>query len=130
MITVSAVATSLALIGYSAHAMIEYSHTRALSDSIPIITSFLANFFGALGIRSLTFTIIPEIMPEKIRDVGVTFCCAFYWMCSYIISIFYHARGGLLEPILAAVCLVGAVIIHLILPETKGKSRQEIMRSL
>lgn len=69
-------------------------------------------------------------MPEKIKDVGVIFCGAFYWLFSYIFhAIFYSGREGISQFISAVVCLIGAVIIYFILPETKGKSRQEIMRS-
>lgn len=133
MITVSAVATSLALFGYTAKLLIHYSHTNTLADWIPAVALHLALFFGAFGIQSLHWTISIETMPGKIRDQGVIFCGAFFWMFVYtyhaIVRFFMYSGDGGIELISGIVCLVGAVIIHFMLPETKGKSRQEIMKS-
>lgn len=131
LIAASAGATSLALFGNFLYLIIApHASIQTWTDSILTITSLLAIFCGALGIRSLTFTVSTEIMPEKIRDVGVIFCGAFFWMFSYIFhAIFYFANDVTIVLIPAVLCLAGAVIIHFILPETKGKNHDEIMRS-
>lgn len=105
---------------------------------IPAISSLLAIFFGAF-IRSLgIFVISTEIMPEKIKDIGMIFCGAIFWILSYIFeqasmtANYYFERDFLciVEFISAIVCVAGAIIIHSMLPETKAKSRQEIMKLL
>lgn len=110
--------------------IVRSSNSENLLNLIPAITLLMAIFFGALGIRSLTYTICTEILDEKMKDVGVIFCSAFFWMFSYAFhATFYSAGDAAMVLISAILCLIGAIIVHFILPETKGKSRQEIMKS-
>lgn len=131
LIIVSAGVTSLALAVYCVYRMAVYSHAGMLMDLIPTISSILAVFFASLGIKSLAFTVCTEIIPEKIKDVAVTLCGAFYWILSSILMVMFVFMGlTVVLPVTAIICLTGAISIHLWMPETKGKSRQEILKSL
>lgn len=101
-----------------------HSDTETIIDWIPLITTLLASFFGSLGLRTLTFTVIVEIMPEQVKDVGVTFFAAFCWLG--FMNIRFNTT--IMVFISAVIHLIGAASIYLLLPETRRKSSQEIIK--
>lgn len=93
----------------------------------PVICLPAVNFFASLGIQSMTFTVITEIFPERIKAVGVSFFVAFYWTLSFV---FMRCAFYMTVSFSVVVCSVGTIIIKFIMPETRCKSRQEIMKLL
>lgn len=76
--------------------------------------------------------IISEIVPENIKNACLLFCMMLLWT---LIFINYKYLPHLIDMIglygtiyvFAGVGLLGVIIIALYLPETKGKSYEEIM---
>lgn len=94
---------------------------------IPIVSFSSILFVGAWGMLSLPFVIIAEVLPEKMKDFGATLCLTFIWFCLTIFECLdFHGTMFLF----AGICLSSAIIIILFLPETKGKSHDEIMEML
>lgn len=98
---------------------------------IPIVAYGSALFLLALAITSLTFTVIAEIMPEKLKDFGlaytgvVTSLTAFTVVkCLPMLSDAIGFHGCMF--LFAMVCLLGVTFIITILPETKGKRYEEM----
>lgn len=94
-------------------------------------TMFLANW----GLTTLTFLVIAEIFPEKLRDYGVLFCNAFLSTTAFFVTKFLPILTEVLGTdgcmfLFAFVCLLGSVFIIFVMPETKGKSHGEIMKML
>lgn len=95
----------------------------------------VANFTASLGIQTLTIPIISEIMPEKIKNTGVSFGMTFYMILQiltskYLLLVFeefgFHwAMFGF-----ATIISIGTSFILINMPETKGKSHEQIMREL
>lgn len=104
-----------------------HSNTDTIIDLIPLISELSALFFGSLGIRSLTFTVIVEMMPEKIKEAGVTFFAAFFWLLTSDFANFNFEIRAMVF-ISAIIYLIGAEIIYLLVPETRRKNRREIMK--
>lgn len=106
-----------------------------LFNWIPLIGSHIVLFFSSLGIQTLTFAISTEIFAEKIKEVALAFCNALFWGLTFLnvglFSIVFDYLGmGHIVIASAIICSAGAIYIHFKVPETKGKSHQEIMKLL
>lgn len=102
---------------------------------IPLVSFSAATFMYAIGIQALALGIIFEIAPEKIKEGYTSFCMSFVWFHNFIatkyLPMFFDLlgiHGGMY--FFAGVCISSAIFIVLYVPETKGKSYEEIMESL
>lgn len=92
-------------------------------------------FFGSCGIISMPFGIIAEILPEKVKSFGLTFLVTVLWsFCLLVLKFFPFIMEAIglhsASFIFAGVCIVGSIFLLIVMPETKGKSYEEIMASL
>lgn len=98
-----------------------------------VTTSFLLIYIvtSTFGFLTIPFTMLPELFPQRVRGVtaGISVCMA-YLMSFMAIksypSMFDRMGNGTIFLIYGIVSLVGTLFVHRILPETKGKSLQEI----
>lgn len=124
---------------------------------IPVVAFSWSMFITSLGIQSLTlmvcgfvvlckfhfthrilfanYQVLVEIMPEKIKDACVSFCMTLLWFFAFVnikyLPSFIDVLGFHWTMfIFAGICLFGALFTILFIPETKGKSHDEIMKSL
>lgn len=74
-------------------------------------------------------------MPERIKDGCVSFCMSLLWTFSFIIIKYLPMLMELLGfhgsmYLFAGICIAGAAFIVTVMPETKCKTHEEIMKSL
>lgn len=74
-------------------------------------------------------------MPERIKDAGVSFCLILLFAFSFTATKLMPELTAMLGFhgtmfLFAGICLLGTIFFMLVLPETKGKSYQEIQNSL
>jgi len=77
---------------------------------------------------------MPEILPSEIKGIAGSIACVVNWVCAFLVTKFFSnlvaAFGsGITFWIFAAVSAVG-VVFSWHLPETKGKSFEEIQKML
>lgn len=102
---------------------------------IPLVSFSCVTFISLMGIQSLPMTIIPELMPERIKEAAVGFCMTLSWISAFI-NMKYSPL--LIECIglhvylfiFAGICMFFTLIVLIFLPETKSKSHEEIMKLL
>lgn len=132
----SAIATGLGLLCLSVYIFlgtIGIDCTRF--DWIPIFSYSWSVFMGQLGMLSLNFMVMAEVLPPKIRAAGCTIGLMVLWTLSFtmikLIPMLAEILGlhGLFFGF-AVCCFCGAVFIILAIPETKGKSIEDIMKIL
>lgn len=102
---------------------------------IPITSFSIVLFLAAWAILTLPFVVVSETMPEKMKEFGTACCVALVWSLEFILI---KCLPLLMETLgfygslfmFAGICLSSAIVIALFMPETKGKSHEEIMKML
>lgn len=81
------------------------------------------------------FSSFEKVLPEHVKDFGLSFSMTLLWTLSFILIKFLPALNELLNFhgsmfTFASVCVAGALFIFWFVPETKGRSYEEIMALL
>lgn len=132
----STVGTAFGLVVLGTFVMLKsWGHELESFNWIPLVSFSFVIFISSLGVLNLPFVVIAEIMPENIKDFAVSFCMTVLWTLTFIMvkylpflteSLGFHWSMFLF----AGICLLGELFIILAMPETKGKSYEEIMDAL
>jgi sugar porter (SP) family MFS transporter len=85
----------------------------------------------AMSLAPVTWVVISEIFPNRIRGAAMSVAVTALWVASFILTytfpLFNHALGAAkIFWIYAAICVAGFLFIRARLPETKGKTLEEI----
>lgn len=88
-------------------------------------------FFATLGFLTLPFAMIAELFPQRFRGFGSGLTIFAGYTMSFVIIKLYPDMiqimgNGVLFMFYGTVSLVGIGFVYFVLPETKGKSLQEI----
>jgi MFS transporter, SP family, arabinose:H+ symporter len=94
---------------------------------------FILGFIAAFAISSgpVTWVLISEIYPNKIRGSAVSIATLFLWIAAFVVSYTFPVmleswEGGFTFLFYACINLAGLVFVKLAVPETKGKSLEEL----
>lgn len=101
-------------------------------DWLPIASISFVVFIASCAILNLAFVVISEIMPEPLKNFGASLSLTLKWVFGFFIAKYFPFFMGLLDLygvmfIFASFCLCGAIFVIWFLPETKGKSYEQIM---
>lgn len=114
-------------IGMFGVAGMAYSNAIGIGTLIFIII-YTASFMMSWG--PVVWVLISEIFPNKIRGQAVAIAVAAQWTANYFISSTYPAMmefsGGLTYSFYGIMSLLSAIFIWKFVPETKGKSLEEL----
>lgn len=125
---------SLTALGFGFLALDESTPTGGGPSTTGIITLvclvvFIASFAFSLG--PVTWTMIAEIFPNRVRGRGISVATALNWAAAFVVS---QTFLTLLDDIgttwtfwlFAAMCLIAFVWIWRVVPETKGRKLEDI----
>jgi sugar porter (SP) family MFS transporter len=89
----------------------------------------------ALSLAPVTWVLISEIFPNRIRAAAVSVAVSALWIACFILTFAFpilQRSAGIAATfwIYAAVCAAGFVFVRLKVPETKGRTLEEIERDL
>lgn len=103
---------------------------------LPLLLLVLAAI-GCYGmsLAPVTWVIISEIFPNRIRGAAMSVAVMSLWIACFILTFTFPQLNAKLGPagtfwIYAAICVFGFVFIFYRLPETKGKTLEEIEQEL
>jgi hypothetical protein len=88
-----------------------------------------------MSLAPVTWVLISEIFPNRIRGTAISVAVSALWIACFLLTYTFPLleRGigtGNTFWIYAAICAVGFVFIRACVPETKGKSLEDIERQL
>jgi SP family sugar porter-like MFS transporter len=105
-----------------------YVESRGLHMLI-LVVSAIACY--AMSIAPVTWVIISEIFPNRIRGAAVAVCVFFLWAACTALTFSFPLLNRWLGAhgtfwLYGLVCVVGFIFIYQRLPETKGRTLEEI----
>ena len=89
----------------------------------------------AMTLGPVTWVLIAELFPNRVRAVAVAVCTFALWTASFTLTYTFPLLNTALGSygtfwIYAGVCAAGFIFFSLRLPETKGKSLEELEKEL
>ncbi len=96
------------------------------------ILGFIASFASSIG--PVMWVVVSEILPNKIRNIGVSFAVLLLWAANFILTFtfpyIFEALGGFSFGIFLFFCIVMFYFVYKYIPETKNKTLEEIEKEL
>jgi sugar porter (SP) family MFS transporter len=89
----------------------------------------------AMSLAPVTWVIISEIFPNRIRGAAMAVAVSSLWIACFILTYTFPTLNAKLGSagtfwLYAAICVAGFIFVFFKLPETKGKSLEQIEREL
>ena len=89
----------------------------------------------AMSLAPIVWVILSEIFPNRIRGAAMAISTFFLWVASFLLTYTFPLLNEWLKAsgtfwIYGAICLAGFIFIYYRLPETKGKTLEEIEKEL
>jgi sugar porter (SP) family MFS transporter len=105
-------------------------------SGLPMLLMVLAGIGTyAMSLAPITWVVISEIFPNRIRGSAVSVAVASLWTASFILTFTFPILNSMLGAaktfwIYALICISGFIFIKSKLPETKGKTLEQIEKEL
>jgi sugar porter (SP) family MFS transporter len=89
----------------------------------------------SMSLAPVVWVVISEIFPNRIRGAAMSIAVGSLWIACFVLTYTFPILNKKLGPagtfwIYAAICFAGFIFIKLCLPETKGKTLEEIEKEL
>lgn len=117
------------------HVLIGIAYTLGLQG--PFVLGFTLAAIGCYGmsLAPVTWVLISEIFPNRIRGAAVSVAVSALWIACFILTFTFPVLKdsiGMANTfwVYAAICLAGFVFVFLKVPETKGKTLEQIEQDL
>ena len=118
-----------------AHSLIGWCYYSGNTGWYVVAFALLAVAIFAATLGPVAWVLISEIFPNAIRGVAMSIAVLSLWVANFILSFTFPILKDALGPAgtfwtYAGICLVGIFIIRAFIPETKGKTLEEIEAEL
>ena len=114
-------------VGMIAISILSFTNTIGISTLVFIII-YTASFMMSWG--PICWVLIAEIFPNRIRGKAVAVAVAAQWIANYLISSTYppmmEFSGGMTYGFYAVMSVLSAIFVWKMVPETKGKTLEEM----
>ncbi|XP_063925452.1 facilitated trehalose transporter Tret1 isoform X1 [Zophobas morio] len=102
---------------------------------LPILAVCIFIIVFSLGFGPIPWMISAELLPPEIKSNASSLAATFNWLLAFIVTKFYGDLTKAISTdvtfyIFSVISLIGTVFIIFVVPETKGKTLDEIQREL
>jgi sugar porter (SP) family MFS transporter len=109
-----------------------YKHVQGL-PMLGLVLAAIACY--SMSLAPVVWVVISEIFPNRIRGAAMSICVSALWIACFLLTFTFPRLNKELGPagtfwIYAGICVAGFVFIMIFLPETKGKTLEQIEREL
>jgi sugar porter (SP) family MFS transporter len=116
------------------YALVGWAYHQNLKGPVPVALVVLAIACYCYSLAPVTWVILAEIFPNRIRGGAMSVSVGALWIGNFVLSQTFpvmYEKLGLAQCfwVYAAICFCGFLFILLQLPETKGKTLEEIEQS-
>lgn len=124
---------SIGLVGI--YTLLGLSYFFEFKGFIMIVLVVLAIGSYAMSLGPVTWVLLSEIFPNRIRGIAMALCTAALWVASFLLTYTFPflnsglGTGGTFM-LYAVICFCGFVFVLRRIPETKGKSLEELEKEL
>ena len=114
--------------------MLGFSYYSGIQGLLILIIVIMAIATYSLTLAPITWVILSEIFPNRIRGAAMALATTSLWLASFILTYTFPLLNSALHAygtfwLYALISAAGFLFILKKLPETKGKSLEEIERS-
>jgi len=100
---------------------------------LPLVSLITFVIAFSIGFGPLPWMMLGELLPPKIKGLTASLATMFNWLLAFLVTRFFKNVLSALGAAwcywcFAIVCAVGTVFVFIFVPETKGKSIEEIQR--
>jgi sugar porter (SP) family MFS transporter len=118
-----------------AHALTGLAYAANLKGTAMLVFVLAAIGCYAMSLAPVTWVIISEIFPNRIRGTAISVATSTLWIACFILTYTFPWLEGTIGTgntfwIYSGICLAGLLFVFLKLPETKDKSLEQIEREL
>jgi sugar porter (SP) family MFS transporter len=117
------------------HVLIGLAYLLQLKGLAVLVFSLAAIGCYSMSLAPVTWVLLAEIFPNRIRGTAISVAVSALWIACFVLTYTFPILEGRIGPgntfwIYAGICAAGFVFIWLRVPETKGKSLEQIEREL
>ncbi|MCU0913881.1 MAG: sugar porter family MFS transporter [Planctomycetes bacterium] len=119
----------------ASHVLIGLAYAMELKGLAVLIFALAAIGCYGMSLAPVTWVLISEIFPNRIRGTAISVAVSALWIACFLLTYTFpilerNIGTGNTFWIYAAICAVGFVFVRACVPETKGKSLEDIERQL
>lgn len=115
----------------AADLMAGFAYHAHLKGTSVLVLTLSAIAFYAVSLAPVTWVLISEIFPNRLRSVGVSASVASLWASSFLLTYSFPLLMRLASMagtffLYSGVCFLGGALVYAFIPETKGRTLEEL----
>ncbi len=108
-----------------------YAYRGHLPGGFELALTLCAIAFYAVSLAPVTWVVISEIFPNRLRSAGVSTAVASLWASSFLLTYSFPWLLNLVSMsgtflLYGIICLLGGMLVYKFVPETRGKTLEEL----